>query len=213
MKYKRAFQIILICLTGLSLFYIVIPLPDPLFKDDYSTVILDDDDQILRIFLNSDEQWCFPPNPDLSVPDKLKIAVLQFEDRYFYRHPGVNHLAILRALYQNIVSGKIKSGASTITMQLARLLQPKRRTYLNKFLETLQSLKIELRYSKEDILRLYLDHAPYGGNVIGYQAAALRYFRRLPEKLTWGQAATLAVLPNAPGLISPQSADRWMSDP
>ena len=205
MNCKGIISIIILSLAGLSLFYSMIPLPDPLFKDDYSTVILDKEDQLLRVFLNDDEQWCFPPDPALAIPEKLKTAVLHFEDNYFYRHPGVNVFAIFRALFQNISSGEIRSGASTITMQLARLIRQKPRTYPNKILEMLQALKIEFKYSKDSILRLYLDHAPYGGNIIGYQAASLRYFNRLPEKLTWGQAATLAVLPNAPGLISPQS--------
>ena len=110
---------------------------------------------------------------------------------------------MVRAFYQNITSGKVISGASTLTMQVTRLFNPKERTYANKFFEILQTFKIEVKYSKTDILKLYLDHAPYGGNIVGYQAAALRYFNVIPTKLTWGQAAMLAVLPNAPGLISP----------
>lgn len=187
----------------LLLFYLLIPLPSPLFKPDYSTVILDQRGQILRVFLNSAEQWSLPPRKDLKIPQKLKTAVLSYEDRYFYYHPGINPAALVRALRQNLSSRRTVSGASTLTMQVARLIAPKQRTYLNKLLEILQALKIETRYSKEDILRLYLDHAPYGGNVVGYQAASLRYFRKLPEALTWGEAAALAVLPNAPGLISP----------
>ena len=88
-------------------------------------------------------------------------------------------------------------------MQVARLMRPKERTYVNKALETLLALKIELYYTKDEILRLYLNHAPYGGNIVGYQAAAHKYFRKPPDKLTWSEAATLAVLPNAPGLVSP----------
>lgn len=199
------YKIFLILIGAFILIYVLIPLPRPLFPEDYSTVILDQDDRILRVFLNNDEQWCFPPDPQWPIPEKLKIAVLHYEDRYFRWHPGVNPVSILRALYQNVNAGRVQSGASTITMQVARLMQRRPRTYGNKILEMLQALKIELRYSKEEILRLYLEHAPYGGNIIGYQAASLRYFNQLPGQLTWGQAATLAVLPNAPGLISPQS--------
>jgi penicillin-binding protein 1C len=141
----------------------------------------------------------------LDVPEKFKEAVLCLEDSHFYHHPGVNPFSLLRALYQNISSGQTVSGASTITMQVARLMQPKKRTYLNKALEILQALKIELLYSKNEILRLYLNHAPYGQNIVGYQAASLRYFQKMPEQLTWAEAATLAVLPNAPGLISPHT--------
>lgn len=194
---------ILIFLFFLTILYFSIPLPNPLFPPDYSTVVLDEEGKILRVFLNSNQQWCLPPSPNLIVPQKLKKAVLCFEDNHFYHHPGVNPFSLLRALYQNISSGDIISGASTITMQVARLMKPKKRTYFNKIMEILQAVKIELNYSKEKILQLYLNHAPYGENIIGYQAASLRYFRKMPDQLTWAEAATLAVLPNKPGLISP----------
>ena len=205
---ERGFRGVFLLIGGimlLSIFYFIIPLPSPLFKTDYSKVVLDSNGEILRAFLNKNEQWCFPPNPNLNVPEKLKTAVLQFEDKHFYYHPGVNPIAIGRAVFQNIKSGEIQSGASTLTMQIARLIRPKPRTYFNKFIEILQALKIELHYSKEEILQLYLNHAPYGSNIIGFQAAALRYFKKIPEELTWSQATTLAILPNAPGLISPVS--------
>ena len=183
--------------------YFLTPLPRPLFAPDYSTLIVARDGQLLRAFLNRDQQWCFPPDTSLAVPAKLQTAVLHFEDRRFYRHLGVDPLALGRALYQNAATGAVKSGASTITMQVARLMRPKERTYVNKARETLLALKIELYYAKDEILRLYLDHAPYGGNIVGYQAAAHKYFRKPPDKLTYSEAATLAVLPNAPGLVSP----------
>ncbi len=195
----------------LLLGYGLIPLPSPLFPANYSTVVLGISPDsaagsaaILRVFLNRDEQWCLPPRADLPVPEKLATAVRFYEDQYFHFHPGINPVSLLRAAYQNWRSGRTVSGASTLTMQVARLMDPKPRTYSNKFLEILQALKLEVKYSKTDLLRLYLDHAPYGGNVVGYQAAALRYFQKMPYELTWGEAATLAVLPNAPGLISPQ---------
>ena len=183
--------------------YFLTPLPRPLFAPDYSTLIVDRDGQLLRAFLSDGQQWCFPPDTSLAVPTKLRTAVLHFEDRRFYRHLGVDPLALGRALYQNAAAGTVKSGASTITMQVARLMRPKERTYVNKALETLLALKIELYYTKDEILRLYLYHAPYGGNIVGYQAAAHKYFRKPPDKLTWSEATTLAVLPNAPGLVSP----------
>jgi len=204
-KHKKIKSIILFFLISILLVYLLIPLPSPLFNPDYSNIVLDTDGKILRVFLNKDEQWCFPPNPDLTIPEKLKTAVLFFEDKHFYIHPGVNPIALARAFSQNMKSDKIVSGGSTITMQVSRLLKPKSRTYFNKFLEILQALKIEVNYTKEEILRYYLDHAPYGSNIIGYQAASLRYFQKFPEQLTWSEAAILAVLPNAPGLISPVS--------
>lgn len=166
--------------------------------------MLDKDGKILRLFLSRAEQWCFPPDSSAIIPGKLKQAVLFFEDKYFYYHPGVNFVSVLRAISQNLRAGAVVSGASTITMQTARLMKPKSRTVWHKLLEMLQALKIEVRYSKDEILADYLNHAPYGGNIIGYRAASLRYFRKLPRELTWAEAATLAVLPNAPALISPK---------
>ncbi len=200
-KYK-----ILICVAVFAiaafLLYFVIPDKAAGFQD-YSTIILDENKEILRVFLNKSEQWCFPPDPEMEIPSKLETAVLQYEDRYFYYHPGVNPFALLRALFLNIKHRIIISGGSTLTMQVARLTDPKSRTIPNKIYEILQAFKLELKYSKKDILKLYLDHAPYGRNIIGIQAASRKYYYKEPQNLTWSEAATLAVLPNSPGLISP----------
>ena len=158
---------------------------------------------MLRVFLNSEEQWCFPDDAQLKRSAKLETAVLEYEDVHFYRHPGINPLRVLMAIWQNATSDQIVSGASTITMQVARMSGRRPRTYSSKLIEILVALKLEFRYSKNEILRLYLNHAPYGGNIIGFQAAALRYFSKIPQQLTWSEAALLAVLPNAPGLMSP----------
>ncbi len=176
--------------------------PQPLFPVDYSTVVLDEDGRYLRVFLNSGDQWILPPDGS-NVPAKLKTAVLHYEDKRFASHPGIDPLALGRALYQNIRHGGTISGASTITMQAARLMQPKKRTVLNKLREMAQALVIEIRYSKDEILQMYLDHAPYGGNVIGYRTASLRYFGKEAENLSWAEAATLAVLPNNPARVNP----------
>ena len=202
MRIARYVLYLAVPILGAALYFLT-PLPRPLFAPDYSTLIVARDGQLLRAFLNDGQQWCFPPDTSLAVPAKLRTAVLHFEDRRFYRHLGVDPLALGRALYQNAATGAVKSGASTITMQVARLMRPKERTYVNKARETLLALKIEFYYAKDEILRLYLDHAPYGGNLVGYQAAAHKYFRKPPDELTWNEAATLAVLPNAPGLVSP----------
>ena len=171
--------------------------------EDYSTVIKDRNGEVIRAFLNQNEQWCFPPSDSMRVPDKLAQAVLMFEDQYFYSHFGINPISSIRALTQNISSGKITSGSSTITMQVARMDKLHERTYFNKLLEVLKAIKIEVQYSKKEILSMYLNHAPYGGNIIGYQAASLKYFLKNPDQLSWAEAATFAVLPNAPALISP----------
>ena len=199
---RRRYKLLIGIFAGIVLLYFAVPLPH--FLDDYSAVVLDKDGRVLRAFLNNRQQWHFPPRKDARVSQKLKTSVLYFEDRYFEYHFGVNPVSVVRALYQNLKQGKTVSGASTLTMQVTRLIHPKPRTYFNKTLEMLQALKIEMRYSKEEILQLYLDHAPYGGNVVGYRAAALRFFRKSPDQLTWAESALLAVLPNAPGKISPQ---------
>lgn len=181
-------------------FYFLAPIPDPLFEPDYATIVTDRRGEALRVYLNGDEQWVFPPDPAVAIPPRLRQTVITFEDRYFYIHPGVNPGAILRAAYQNLTTGTRVSGASTITMQLARLIETKERTLRNKILEAIQALAIEMRYDKEEILRLYLDHAPYGGNIRGFRAAARKYFGKAPFDLTWAEAATLTVLPNKPRL-------------
>ncbi|MFC2088762.1 penicillin-binding protein 1C [Calditrichota bacterium] len=194
-----------IIFLGLIIFYLLIPLPVKLNNVDYSTVVTDTDGEILRVYLNSSEQWCLPVENESKIPQKLKTAALLFEDQYFYYHLGLNPISLVRAFYRNIQSDQIISGASTISMQVARITQPKARTYINKLFEIFQAVKLELVYSKEEILKLYFNYAPYGGNIIGYQAASLRYYKKIPDQLTWGEAATLAILPNAPGLISPTS--------
>ncbi|MFA4921193.1 MAG: penicillin-binding protein 1C [Candidatus Neomarinimicrobiota bacterium] len=184
--------------------YLIIPPPDPLFPVDKSTVVLAEDGEILRVFLNSQEQWYFPPDPEKQIPLKLQKALLTYEDRHFYRHFGVNPGAIVRAIKQNIDHHKIISGASTINMQVTRMMRHKPRTLVNKIIEIGLAVRLEVYYPKDEILRIYLENAPFGGNIIGYQTASYKYFNKPPEQLTWSEAATLAVLPNAPGIIAPQ---------
>lgn len=189
-------------LLSIAILYLAIPPDKPLFSDDFSTVVRSDDGTLLNAFINSNEQWHFPPDTS-QVPKKLQLAVVTFEDERFYSHIGVNFRAIIRAAYQNFKSKRIVSGASTIPMQLARMKKQNERTYFNKVLEIFYALKLSIYYSKNDLLKIYLDHAPYGGNVIGYRTAALKFFGKEANALTWSEAATLAVLPNAPGLVYP----------
>ena len=197
-RYRRG-SILLVSLL-LFLYY---PIKKPLVRDDYSKVITDKNGGIMRVFLAADQQYCLPPEFNDKIPEKLKQAVIHFEDRHFFRHPGVNPVSVIRAIIQNIKEKEIVSGASTITMQLTRIRKGRSRNVKNKLLEMLEAFRIEAQYNKSDILKLYLDHAPYGGNIIGYQAASWRYFGKPPEKLSWAQASLLAVLPNSPGAVSP----------
>ena len=189
--------------TGvLLIIYWAIPLPDPVFKKPYSTVLRDASGRLLSAFIAEDDQWRFAPTD--SIPEKFTVAILLYEDEYFFQHPGVNPISIGRALLQNIRAGKVKSGGSTLTMQVVRMaLGNQSRTYIQKTTEILISLKLDLLYSKNSILKLYANHAPFGGNIVGLNAASWRYFGRPPELLSWAESATLAVLPNDPRDIFP----------
>ena len=167
----------------------------------YSTVVEDKNGELLSATIASDGQWRFPPSD--SIPFKFRTSIRLFEDEYFNAHPGFNPFSLLRAFKQNWGSNKVKSGGSTITMQLIRISRRKQRTYWQKLIEIILALKTELRYSKKEIFSLYAANAPFGGNVVGLEAASWRYYGRSPHLLSWAEAATLAVLPNAPSLIYP----------
>ena len=177
-------------------------LPTPLFRDPYSLVLLDRNGDLLGASIARDEQWRFPA-PD-SLSPRFIEAITLYEDKRFFRHPGVDPLAMGRAIQQNIKEKSIVSGGSTLSMQVIRLARKGRpRTVLEKFRESILALRLEIRHSKTDILKLYAAHAPFGGNAVGIEAASWRYFGRPPEQLTWAENAMLAVLPNSPGLIHP----------
>jgi len=177
-------------------------LPDPLFDDPLSTVIYDRNGELMGARIAGDQQWRFPP-PD-SLPRKYEQALLLYEDRYFYLHPGINPGSMVRAMVQNIRQGEVVSGGSTITMQLIRMSRKDRpRTVTQKFIESLLALRLELTSTKEEILQEYAARAPFGGNVVGLEAASWRYFATDPFNLSWAESAMLAILPNAPSLIHP----------
>ncbi|MEM7659781.1 MAG: penicillin-binding protein 1C, partial [Bacteroidota bacterium] len=177
-------------------------LPAPLFEAPYSTVLEDRNGQLLGANIAADGQWRFPPMD--SVPAAFSQAIIIFEDKRFYAHPGVDPLAMARAIRLNVQQGEIVSGGSTLSMQVIRLAKGNPpRTFWQKLMEVIQATRLELRYSKNEILALYASHAPFGGNVVGLEAAAWKYFGRRPDQLSSAEAATLAVLPNAPGLIHP----------
>ncbi len=170
---------ILLCL----IFYWHI-LPDSLFDSPTSTVITDREGDLLGAKIADDGQWRFPYNP--GVPEKFTQSVLLFEDQYFYKHPGINPVSLFRALYKNIRSGRIVSGGSTLTMQVIRLSRKgKRRTIREKLIEMVLAVRLETTYSKDEILALYSSNAPFGGNVVGLDAASWRYFGRDPQDLSF----------------------------
>jgi penicillin-binding protein 1C len=171
------------------------------FDERFARIIYADGD-IIGGLVSEDEQWRIHCND--SLPEKLATSIIAFEDQYFYMHPGINPISIITAMRDNFKAGRVVRGGSTLTMQLARIYQGnKSRTYTQKLKELYLSLAIELRYSKNEILALYAQYAPFGGNTIGYCAASYRYYGKSPRDLSWGEATTLAVLPNAPSDIYP----------
>ncbi|KVV13843.1 Penicillin-binding protein 4 precursor [Flavobacterium sp. TAB 87] len=177
-------------------------LPSTLFKEPYSTVIESREGELLGAKIAGDGQWRFPAHD--SVPDKFKQCIVYFEDEYFYTHPGFNPVAMVNAMQQNSKAGKVVRGGSTLTQQVIRLSRKgKRRSYFEKVIELILATRLELGYSKNNILELYAAHAPFGGNVVGLEMAAWRYFGVQSNQLSWAESATLAVLPNAPSLIYP----------
>jgi penicillin-binding protein 1C len=162
-----------------------------------STVVRDRDGQVLRAFPVADGRWRLPADLDTLDPDFV-AALLAYEDDRFWSHPGVDPLALLRASRDSLMAGRIVSGGSTITMQLARLLEPRERTFGAKLFQIARALQLELRYSKREILEAYLTLAPYGGNLEGVRAASWAYFGREPDALTIEQIALLIALPQSP---------------
>lgn len=171
---------------------------DP-FASRYSKQVIDKDGNLLSVFLNKNEQWHL--NDINEIPNKLKTCVITYEDKNFYSHFGIDFLALMRTIKNNATKGS-RAGASTLSMQVVKLLDSKERTYFNKFKESIYALRLESLYEKDSILQMYLNNAPYGGNIVGFKSAALLYFAKKPSDLTWAESALLAVLPNSPGLIN-----------
>ena len=202
-KFKKiAFKLRKIAFLFFTIFlvYFIFCLPSQLFEQDYSKILLDRNGKLLEARIAKDAQWRFPLID--TIPPKFKKCILQFEDQSFYNHIGISITGITRAVYLNLKEQKIVSGASTITMQTIRLLRKnKSRTFSEKLIEMIWACRLEIKLSKNEILRYYITHAPFGGNVVGLETASWRYFNRPPNELTWAESAMLAVLPNAPGLI------------
>lgn len=190
---------VLIAALLVAIIWYLLALPSPLFVTPYSTVVVDRNGELLGARIAKDGQWRFPPTD--SVHEKYKVCLIEFEDKWFYYHPGVNIFSIGRAMVQNINSRAVVSGGSTITMQTIRLARHNKRTYFEKAVEAVLATRLELTHTKEDIIALYASHAPMGGNVVGIDAASWRYFGHDAESLSWAEAATLAVLPNSPAMM------------
>ncbi|MCL2602096.1 MAG: transglycosylase domain-containing protein, partial [Treponema sp.] len=178
--------------VAVLLLMFALSLREPLFHASYSPTLYDRGGSLLGAQVAADGQWRFPAAGELN--EKFVTALLEAEDRRFRRHFGVDFLAAARAVYQNTRSGKVVSGASTLTMQTIRLSRGNRkRTILEKSIEATLALRLEMRKSKDEILALYAAHAPFGANVVGLDAAAWRWFGRSSHELSWAEAATLTV--------------------
>ena len=193
---------VLTILVGIALVAYYFCLPKTLFDASYSTVIESKDHQLLAAQIAQDGQWRFPEMQ--TVPNKFETCITLYEDEYFYYHWGFNPISMGKAFASNLSANKVKRGGSTLTQQTIRLARAgQARTYVEKLIEFIQATRLEFKYSKASILKLYASHAPFGGNVVGLDVAAWRYFGTAPDQLSWAESATLAVLPNAPRLIYP----------
>ena len=176
--------------------------PLPLPKDDLARVVLAEDGTPLWRFADANGVWRYPVQTGEVSPYYLD-ALLTYEDRWFYQHPGVNPLALVRATWQNLTGARVVSGGSTLSMQVARLLDPHSRTFHGKLRQLWRTAQLEWHLSKEEILNLYLNRAPFGGTLQGVAAASWAYLGKSPAQLTHAEAALLAVLPQAPSRLRP----------
>ncbi len=176
--------------------------PEPYLAVESSREILDRHGRLMCSFINSDDHWVFERDLDTISP-YLVQATIAAEDQRFYRHPGVDPMAVIRAIGQNLRYGRVVSGASTLTMQVVKLTEPTPRTFIGKMMQATRAMRLERRASKDDILQAYLNKVPYGLNLLGCEAAARRYFDKPARELTLAEAALLAGLPKAPGNFLP----------
>lgn len=207
-------KIIIVFLGVLILLNLIFPLK---VNTKYSTLVTSSDGTLLHAFLSPDDKWRMYVELKEITPI-LRKAIITKEDKYFYYHFGVNPIAIIRAAYNNVTKGRRTSGASTITMQVVRLLYPNKRTYLNKVAEIGRAIQLETFYSKDEILQMYLNLVPYGSNIEGIKSASYLYFQKSPDRLSLAEVTTLAIVPNRPtslqlGTRNPlivQERNKWL---
>lgn len=194
----KPLRYILATVLSVLILFIILDMAFPLKIDiEYSPVITSHDSTVIHSFLTSDDKWrMYTELPELTP--QLKRTIIYKEDKYFRYHFGINPVSIIRAFIKNTLQGKRTSGASTITMQVARLLEPKERTYINKFIEMFRALQLEWHMKKDEILQLYLNLVPYGSNIEGVKSASLIYFGKAPDHLSIAEIATLSIIPNRP---------------
>lgn len=200
-NFRRWLKLSGIALAVLVLVFIILHLLFPLpALPGYSTVVYDSEGKVLHAYLTRDEKWRMKTELN-EISPLLQKTIIEKEDKYFYAHPGINAFAVIKALAGNITSGKRQSGASTITMQVARLLQPRKRNWGSKIIEAFRAIQLELKYSKKEILQLYLNLVPYGGNIEGVKSAAYLYFNKNPDHLSLAEITALSIIPNRPSSL------------
>ena len=201
--WQRVIKAGIVAITGFTAFILLdLFFPLPATDTQFARLVVAREGTPLRAFADKNGVWRYPVTLDEVSPNYID-ALINYEDRWFYFHPGVNPLALIRALWQNLNSIQVVSGASTLTMQIARLIDPNSRTLSGKLKQMFRALQLEWYYSKDEILLLYLNHAPFGGTIEGVQAAAFTYFGKSAANLSDAEAALLAVLPQAPSRNRP----------
>lgn len=201
MRQRPALPLLLVLSLPFLLDYLF-PFPHEKLHRPPATIVYDRDGEPLRVFLPSDDKYRFPVTLD-EVPPELVRALIASEDRHFFRHPGVDPVAMLRATWSNIRARRVVSGASTIPMQIARMTQPRRRSLAAKAIEALRAMQLTAHYSKRELLEIYINLAPYGSNIEGVGAASFFYFAKEPRRLSLGEIALLTTLPRSPNRYDP----------
>jgi penicillin-binding protein 1C len=200
-KLIRSFKWLGIVIATLAILFFIFnwlfPLPD---KIEYSTIITENKGEVINAYLTKDQKWRMKTELN-EISPLLRKTIIAKEDKYFYSHPGVNPFAITKALFRNIFRMKTVSGASTITMQVARVLEHRKRNIGSKIIETFRAFQLELKYSKNEILQMYLNLVPYGGNIEGVKSASILYFNKNPDHLSLAEITALSIIPNRPSSL------------
>ncbi|MFH1514342.1 MAG: penicillin-binding protein 1C [bacterium] len=201
-KYLIVFVLVLLPVITFFILNLIYPLPVKELRRDKSTVVYSRDGELLSLYLSGDDHWRFDSDIE-EIPEFFKKALIEYEDRWFYSHPGINPFSLLRALVVNVRSGRTVCGGSTLTMQVARMMEPKPRTFRSKLIEMFRAIQLESKFSKQEILEFYFNLAPYGGNIEGIAAASYFYFGKSPAVLSKSDSLTLVGLPNSPTHLRP----------
>src|SRR5688572_10879804 len=198
LKLGKRFGITLLAMFLLFLLLnLIFPLRD---KIEYSTIVTDNKGEVINAYLTKDEKWRMKTELN-EISPLLRKTIIAKVDKYFYYHPGVNPIAVIRATFKNIFRMKRTSGASTITMQVARALEPRKRNIGSKMMEMFRAFQLEWKYSKDEILQMYLNLVPYGGNLEGVKAASILYFSKNPDHLSLAEITALSIIPNRPSSL------------